>query len=395
MTEPLDHDGDGRLSRRSLLAAAAAAAWPGLADAAPGRSRLPARYHPASAVGPKPGIPGPFRGRVVEVQHPGSVAAGKVDREAVAAMVTRGMVALTGAADAAAAWKRFFGPADVVGIKISPVGRPLSVSQPETILAVIQGLNLAGVPNRNILLINRYEQEILDGGFDQNLPAGVRIGYGARKFDAIQNGLEGYDPDVYVEMGRELPGQDPAKPVNRRSHLCRVVSRDLTKIVNIAALKDHASAGVTMALKNLSHGLVNNVSRSHPSGAVNWCDTFIPTVVGMVPIRRKTVLQIGDGLIGTYDGGPGTWNDHFRTWEYRALFFATDPVALDRIGWKILDAKRVAAGLPTLARTGRNGQNPGHESFDHRQPEHVLLAGAAGLGESNLAAIKHRVVRMG
>lgn len=387
-----DEPASARLSRRVLLASAASLAWPALAEAAP--KPIPARYHPGGSAGPRPGIPGPFRGKVVEVRHPGSVVEGKVARDPVEAMVTRGMVELTGAADEAAAWKRFFGPGDVVGIKISPVGRPRSISQPETILAVIRGLNLAGVPNRNILIVNRYEQEILEGGFDRNLPAGVRIGYGARKFDAIQTGLEGYDPDVYVEMGRPLPSQDATKAVNRRSHLTRVASRELTKIVNIGALKDHASAGVTMALKNLSHGFVNNVSRSHASAALNWCDTFIPAVVAMAPIRQKAVLQIGDGLIGTYDGGPGTWNEHFRTWDYGALFFATDPVALDRVGWKILDAKRAAAGLPPLAKTGRKAQNPGHEGFDHRQPEHVLIAGALGLGEPDLAKIKHRVVKM-
>jgi hypothetical protein len=305
------------------------------------------------------------------------------------------MCELTGAPDETVAWKMFFGPEDVVGVKLCAVGKPLAVTQPETLREVFRGLNLAGVPNRNIILFNRYEDEAVAGGMEKALVPGVRWSYGAAKFDPIQVGIEGYDPDVFVEMNRVLPGQDPALPASRRSHLCKVVSRECTKVVNVSVLKDHASAGITMALKNMSHGLVNNVSRSHASDTLNWCDTFIPDVVGMPMIRQKVVLQIGDGLIGVYDGGPGNWNTHFRTWEHRSLFFATDPVAMDRIGWRILDARRAAAGLPPLAETGKLGKNPGHEGFANRQPQHVELAGAAGLGEADLGKIDHRRIGLG
>jgi hypothetical protein len=340
-------------------------------------------------------LPGPYRGRVIEVLHPGSVVEGKVRREAVRGMMQRGLVALTGAPDEAAAWKRFFGPGDVVGIKVCPVGRPRSISQPETVLEVIRGLNLAGVPNRDIILFNRYENELMACGYDRYLPQGVRIRYASSDYDRFQTDIRGYDPQAFAEMPRVHPGLAPDEPRNRRSYLCQIVSQQVNKVVNLCVLKDHASAGITMALKNLSHGLVNNVSRSHSSHSDNWCDTFIPTVVRMTPIRQKVVLHIGDGLIATYDGGPGSWNPHFRTWEYRSLFFATDPVAMDRVGWAILDRKRAAEGLPPLAKTGIRAENPGFEQFDHRQPEHVLLAAKMGLGEADLNKIEHRKIRLG
>ena len=56
--------------------------------------------------------------------------------------------------------RRFFQPGDVVAVKVSPVGRPLAISQPETLLEVFRGLNLAGVPNKDIVLFNRYKEEI-------------------------------------------------------------------------------------------------------------------------------------------------------------------------------------------------------------------------------------------
>jgi hypothetical protein len=176
-----------------------------------------------------------------------------------------------------------------------------------------------------------------------------------------------------------------------------VASRFVNKIVNLPVLKDHGSAGVTLALKNLSHGLNNNVARSHLSGlrhgagpsGPNQCNTFIPSAAGQELIRSKVVLHILDGLIGVYQGGPSSG----LTWHHESLFFATDPVALDYVGWDAVDAQRVRAGRIPVARLGLHGTNPGGretERFDRRQPEHILLAGTIGLGVYEPARIDHR-----
>ncbi len=54
-------------------------------------------------------------------------------------------------------------------------------------------------------------------------------------------------------------------PAARRSQVARFMTQEVKKLINLPALKDHQSAGVTLALKNLSHGLVNNVSRKPPT----------------------------------------------------------------------------------------------------------------------------------
>jgi hypothetical protein len=83
-------------------------------------------------------------------------------------------------------------------------------------------------------------------------------------------------------------------------------------------------------------------------------------------------------------------------WQHEALFFATDPVALDRIGWEVVDARRGGAGLPPVAEVGRRGKDPtGTEAFDYRQPQHIAGAGALGLGVYDRAKIDHRVVKLG
>jgi len=111
--------------------------------------------------------------------------------------------------------------------------------------------------------------------------------------------------------------------------VARFLSKEVNKLINLPVLKDHQSAGVTLALKNLSHGLVNNVARSHSSSTLNACGAFIPAVVSLPMIREKAVLHILDGIKALYHGGPGIPNPKF-VWEHKTMYFATDPVALDR-----------------------------------------------------------------
>jgi hypothetical protein len=152
----------------------------------------------------------------------------------------------------------------------------------------------------------------------------------------------------------------------------------------------------------MSHGLVNNVARSHSTPSTNACNQFIPQVVSHPLIRQKCVLHIMDGIRGVYQKGPFGRNPEF-AWEYNALFFSTDPVALDHIEWTIIDAKRKDMNLPGVASVGRTAEDPFEtEGFDVRQPQHIPLAGNLGLGifdfKSPLGrrhSIDHRVVPVG
>jgi hypothetical protein len=118
-------------------------------------------------------------------------------------------------------------------------------------------------------------------------------------------------------------------------------------------------------------------------------------------IREKFVLQIMDGIRAVYHGGPFAGDGGKYTWEYNAILFATDPVSLDHVEWDIVDAQRKARGLPPVAASGKAALDPlQSEGFDVRQPQHIALAGALGLGrfdhKSNKGrrfSIDHRIVR--
>ena len=59
------------------------------------------------------------------------------------------------------------------------------------------------------------------------------------------------------------------------------------------------------------------------------------------------------------------------------MWFATDPVAIDKIGWKAIDAKRALMGMSPIA----DAKPDKFTTFLNRQPEHVEICGAFGLGE--------------
>lgn len=392
----------GGIHRRRFLAAAGTAAAAATLPFIEGAARV-------SAAPPSPsrsrflpgelGIPGPFPGKVVEARNPAMIRDGVKNRDAVAKTLDRAMTELTGADHPVEAWRAFFEPGDVVGVKMNPVGNPLANSSAEIMLEIIRGLESAGVKKSDIVVFERYKSEFVNAKMHLDVPDGVAWGGLTAGNDPSQLEIDfndpvgGYDPDEYVRMNLVHRGFDPKDDRVFRSHLGLLLTRRVNKVVLIPVLKDHGSAGVTGALKNMSHGLVNNVARSHSAPDMNVCNQFIPEVVAHPVIRRKCVLQILDGIKGVYQGGPfaRAENPHW-TWENNAILVATDPVAMDHVAWRAIDAKRAEKGLAPVGAVGKLGKDADREGFDIRQPQHVPLCGAIGLGVFEWDKIDHRVV---
>jgi len=322
----------------------------------------------------KPGMPGPFPGLVVGVEHPGSIVNGAYQAEPVRKMMERGMTALTGAPDWTQSWRSFFEKGDVVAIKVSPVGGPTLCSDAIVLHAVLDGLRAAGVTGGDAIVYNRYRDEFLEAGIDKWVPPGIRTEFGSLRFTESQLDMEGYDPDHYMEMALIKPGESWSDSHFRRSYVAKTITRQVNKFINLPVLKHHQSAGVTIALKNMSHGMVNNVYRSHQTPTLNACGIFIPSVVNLPVFREKAVLHICDAVKASYHGGPGARSQF--VWEHKTMYFATDPVALDKTGWKVIDAKRAERGMPSIAVS-----KPDEAShFMNCQVEHIEIAASLGLG---------------
>ena len=297
---------------------------------------------PRSAVS----MPGKFPGAVVQAFHERSIANGKVDLGVVDTMVRKSLMELTGASTAAAAWKMFVAPDDVVGLKVNPVaGKTLSTSL-EITHAIINQLEETGIPKKNIVIWDRREFELHEVGFTpENFP-GVRIDGTERKdekgsyIDAngILYGKAMIDEAWYywADVEGKYDAETMPYMVNegKYSYFGKICTQDVTKIINIPILKN-AGPTVTLALKNLAFGCISNTGRLHKE---LWAETCAE-VPAFAPVRDKVVLNIVDGIKGCYNGGPGADPKFFT--EYKTVIVGTDPVAVDRVGYEIVLKKRL------------------------------------------------------
>jgi len=344
-------DDQSSTSRRRFLAwlgasaaAIAGAGWIGCRARGAGRS---------SAAIPAPPAPGAAHlslpGAVVKATYAQAIDnAGRVDAAAVSAMLDSVMTRLTGKPDRAAAWAVLFSPDDEVAIKVNCLPAPPLATHPEVVTAIVSGLRAAGVPDSNIIIYDRLTRELERAGFTPNTRGGVRC---------FGSDASGYDPEP-TEAG--IVG----------SCLTRIVSGMCTAIINVPVVKDHDVAGVSIALKN-HFGSINNPNKQHE----NRCSPQVADVNLLPPIRAKQRLVIADALIVTYDGGPSykpAASTHLKT-----LLAATDPVALDAVGYDIIEGLRRRAGLPSLA-------------AEDRAPKYLAVAADADhkLGIADLSRIR-------
>ena len=339
-----------------------------------------------------PGMPGPYPGQVVLVKSDRSVdpSTGAANTDVVREMMAQGMRTLTGAATTSDAWRRFFAPSDVVGIKVNCGGYPYVISAYEIVAETVKQLMTIGVPLSQIYVYERFQNQLDEVNYAPHLPEGLPIVAAERANRNTDN--SGYDPETYLEAN--LFGEE-----DTRSSMMRLVSKRLTKIINIPNMKDHGATGVTGCLKNIAYGSFSNVARTHQAGKSHTY-SVVGTLASIEPLRSRTVLQIMDGLRGVWHGGPFA-----RTTRYvfypRQIMFGTDPVAIDRLLLDIIDNKRREHGAISIW-----DRSPGSLKIDDgrardadpnvniiiREPGHVEFASSLGLGVHDLATIKVRNV---
>lgn len=374
--------------RRTFLQAAAAAP---VALAASVNEDLP-KYRVVSRFQPSahPGMPGIYPGKVARVHAEKSIDPNseKVDVPTVREMISQGMRALTGDADARDSWARFVVPEDVVGIKLNCSGAPGIMSTPEVVAEIVRNLGVVGVKPEQIWLYERFQSQVDSVHYDHFLPAGVHIWTAEGRRGTILN----YDPNTYVDVN--FFGED-----DTRSNLVRLVTERFTKIINVPNMKDHGAAGVTGCLKNIAYGNFSNVARSHAGFKTNTY-SFIGTLASVEPLRSRTVLAIMDGLRGVWHGGPFSPSRKFRFYP-KHMMFGTDPVAVDRLLIDVIDGKRKAEhatsvwdrSMGHIKRGDGYDENPSIDRFV-REPGHIEYAGKLGLGVYDIGKIQVRNIEI-
>jgi uncharacterized protein (DUF362 family) len=250
-------------------------------------------------------------------------------------MVSRGIKTLTGAETDAAAWGQFVSTNDVVGIKIATQAAPLLASHPALVEAIQAGLHAAGVPAENIIVFDRDPQKLRAAGF-KDARAVAPDGWDSAKF---------YESRVVGKLiwGDMMFGTEE-EGFGGRSHLPKLVTQTITKIINVPVLQDNEACGVGGCLYNTSVGMVDNSRRFEFPGQNGDPDI---TLINMLPnIHGKVVLHVMDALVAGYAGGPVFKQQY--SWEPGLLYFSRDPVAIDARALEQIDAQRKQANIPAI-----------------------------------------------
>lgn len=331
-------------------------------------------------------MPGLHPGVVAEVFHSEAMAGGKPNAAVTAAMLAAGMKSLTGAKDEKDAWAAFFGPEDVVGLKVNPVGGKLVGTSFEVTRDVITSLEAVGVKRENIVFIDHYYDDMVKMGFSEENFPGVRLEchhmFVEKDGKKVPTGKDWLDMDVYYDAAHSVP--DDKNEMNymltggTKSYFPKILTQGVDKVINIPTLKHHILSMVALSFKNLSYGLTNNCVRGH-----SFVNRYITETCAFPPIRDKVVLNIVDGLRAQYYGGPGPVAKYI--WHHNHMFVSTDPVAIDSVGFDVILAKQIEQGIV----------KPEHEESVRKKHDFLARAENLGLGVFKSRPIEVRKTNLG
>ena len=264
-----------------------------------------------------------------------------LDEGVVSEMIDRAMMELTGLDSAKEAWKDFVIPTDIVGIKINPLaGEQLSTHR-IIVDKIIDGLYGTGILANQIIIWDRFESHLIKAGYEIN-----RSDRGVRCYASDSEGV-GYDDEVFYETEKDMVVR--RENGSTLSRYTKLLTEELTVVINVPVMKHHGIAGVSGCLKNLAFGSVDNTSRFH-SNPIN-CNPAIADIFAHTVLKDKVALNIVDGLLAAFDGGPEY--DPNGVWQYGGILISQDPVALDQIVYQTIEEKRKELELSSLSRLSK------------------------------------------
>ena len=313
---------------------------------------------------------------------------------AVHGMTARMVESLTGRKDGKQAWDALFRnfnethsaggsgyrPGERIAIKVNcnqdrapewgTGGRALNgLPSPHAINALVtQLIEVAGVRGDDILLYDAT------GLRNVGQPIYTRVRANSnRQFQAVQF-LAGTD---YSLGGRMTAEPDMANPIrfSKEGVPAAYVPKQVTEakyMINMALLRPHGMAGVTLIGKNhfgsvyfpnegswSPRALHSYVTRTQPAGSYN----ALVDLMGHRHLGGKTMLYVLDGLYSAEhnEGNVQRWASFGDQWA-SSLLMSQDPVAIDSVGLDILSSE------PRATAVRGNADNYLHEASRASKP---------------------------
>ncbi len=306
-------------------------------------------------------IPMSAPGRVVRVDKANTLQNNGLwpKPEAAKAMLERAMAELTGKSDLGEAFAKLVHKDDKVAIKPNGIAGRVGAtmaSNKELIVAIVDGLLKAGVPAKNITIFEQFSKFL----------AGTRVVAEDKPAPELPAGIVTCIHDnkdaTMEEINVAKKGTKFVRPFT-----------EATCVINVSLMKDHSICGYTGTLKNITHGSIINPHDYHAHNA----SPQIAQLYAQDVVKSRVRLHIADVFKIIYDEGPLDTNKKRRI-PFESVFASTDPVALDVVGWAVIEQARKDNGLPTLKDAGR-------------EPTYIRAAADLGLGvfDNNQIRLRH------
>lgn len=284
-----------------------------------------------------------WMGRILIAEDTNATSAFLPQAGPIRAMIQNGIVAFTSKPDEKSAWLSLVSTNDTVGIKVHSSSGASGTRIP-VVEGVIQGLIEAGVPAKQIIVWDRRLTDLRQGGYfvlAERYP-GLKI----------KGALEsGYDENVSYEtalLGKLVYGDHEfgrsGESVGRRSFVTKLLTTNVTKIINIPPLLNHNVTGVVGALHSLAISSVDNVLRFEADP--DRLGGAVPEIYALEPILDHVAITIVDALIAQSQGEERTML-HYSVAQ-NEIWFSKDPVALDILSLRELARQRKESGAPLL-----------------------------------------------
>lgn len=253
------------------------------------------------------------KSKVVIVSSAKATAGSTINTGVVRQMVTDGLREIGGMQDEGAIWKSIMTGVSAtsrIGIKVNANNSSIP-THPAVVNAVIDSLRQmtfggAAFPENNIIVFDMSSGSLQNAGYVLNTSStGVRC-YSSR--DA------GMSTETYDCAGVQ-------------QHITVLITQQIDYLINIAVLKDHGAAGVTLCLKN-HYGSSQNPELMHENG----CSPYPAALNAAAPIKQKQVFHMIDALYGLRSGGP----EGAPQFTANTILMSRDIVAVDYQGRKLL-----------------------------------------------------------
>jgi uncharacterized protein (DUF362 family) len=292
--------------------------------------------------------PAPTPSIVYAVRNPDSIKQYKTNPHVVREMVNRLVMAVTGQSDVAKAWGSLVSPGERVGIKISAAGGELFTTHHDIVNAIVDGLAAAGHPRSSIIVWDRSLGGIKEAGYRPSVD-GYQVkaiaphdGYDAKAMQSAPLvGKLVWGDFEYVGDTGKMPLFADTDATSNVSHFSKIISSDVDKVINVPVMSVSETNGIAGCIYNMTIPNIDNWRRFAQGS--RFGSGSLAEIYANPLIAKKVVLNLMDGLMAQYAGGPQPQPNY--AVHHGTLYASKDPVALDAIALKLLEEWRKRGSL--------------------------------------------------